>query len=1265
MLVHITRATRIFLFWSLIAIAFAISAMRMLLAELDDYLPEVEQKVREITEMPLRIGHLGAGMRGFNPEVILKEIHLDSGDPSQPPDIRLREIRLGIEFWDLILSHDLLSASRVTLVGADVSVLRKEDGSLSIKGLPATDEQPLWLLRGGKYEILDSQITWQDQKRHGEPVHFDHFDLVLKNHYSDGSHEMHLLSPLPEQYGDSLRISARITGNVFQTDDIDGQLYIEGNDLQVTALVTGDLPLGLNFQSGAGDIRVWSLWRNSKPYQVDGYVQAQQISINKDQAPPQRMDTFQASFSWSDNDGRWRLAGYDVNIFANRHFWPDGAFYLQQDAQGNLSAIVKQLDLPAAMLLAPLIMPTEHDYAGWLKLNPSGRLRDVKIFVGHDLQNYAVHGQVDDLSVDSFQMVPQIRHLSGLINANNRYGRIDLDTVDASANVSDLFRNTIDIKRLQGNIHWWQDDQAWQFFSRNLKADSADFQTVSSLNLLVPKNEASPVLDMRTRFGAFVDISQAYKYLPAKIMNEGAVAWLDDAFIAGQVRRGEMVIQGALDQFPFENGDGRFETVFTIEHGELQFNEEWPHLRDLHADVQFLANDLKVGILEGRSERVSIDQAMVTIPELSDSENVFVWGQVHSDIMSSLAFLQKSPLKPKIDPIADLLTAKGEANVDLELKIPYDLNKTVAVDVNAHLNGAQLMLKPVDLKVDGVKGILKFTEDSVSSGPIQAKSLGYPIKGYLSSDDHATYLTIDGKTDIEKLETQFPFLQNDAAEGSFPYRAKLTLPYGEQSLAYLNIDSGLQGLTIGGQAGLAKSAEEEAPLSLEFDLDKNAYLPLQLRYGGELQAFFLIDKNQEKLHSGHVVFGEGNASRYDNAGLKIDIRRPNFDLSQAVAAFSSGDRSSWPPLKEIDIDTQTLVWKGHELGRLNCRLQHAERNWHGYVDSMMAKGRFQIPDEWSGNQRMKLDMDFINVSAMDHFEMDETNDAVTDLPLIDIDSSQLWWRSVDLGRLRLRTERLIDGIHFKKIQVAGKNADIELTANWLKQSAGGTRTQMKGSLNTGAFGALLSKLGVSDDIKETSAKIDFNGEWEGGPHQFSMEGLTGQLQLDLQDGSISSIEPGFGRLLGLIAMEQWVKRLSLDFSDLYREGLAFDDIYGRIKIKNGLAFTDDLTVDAVAATFKIAGYVNLIDKTLDQRVAVLPKSSGAVPIAGTIVGGIASIITQVVTDDYKEGYFFGSKYQLSGAWGNVEVTPLHEEDGLINKTWRGLTDFGWLNSDTQ
>ena len=1266
MIVHITRATRHLLFWSLITAALLLTATRIFLAGMPSYQAELEQKFRQVSNLPIHFSKLDTGMRGFNPEIILQGISLEATDPLNKPDIQLREIRIGLDFLALLMTRDLLSASRVTLVGANISVIRNVDGSLIVKGLQASDEQPLWLLQGGKYEILDSEITWQDLKRHGSAVHFDRFDLVLKNHYFDQNHEIHLVSNLPRQYGDTLRISAIFKGNVFTAENIEGQLYIEGTDLQADALITGDLPLGLNLQSGAGDMRVWSLWRDSSPYQVVGYVQAQQIKISKNQSKPLAIDTFEASFNWSDNNDRWRLAGYDVNIFANQQRWPDGAFYLQQDAQGNLSASIKQLDLPAAMYLAPLLVPSDQVGTDLLTLNPKGRLRDVSLYASSDFQTYALHGTFEELGNAHLGAMPQIQHISGQISATDRYGQIIFNTRNAQFDAPAWFRNPLDIPRLQGTLKWWQTADAWQLFSQNLAIDSADFKTVANLNLLVPKTGASPVLDLTLAFGQFNDISQVPKYLPARIMDAGAVDWLDHAFVGGHIKHGELVLKGALDQFPYLKGQGLFETVFAIENGEIQFNEDWPHLQDVYADVQFLGEDLQVAIAEGHSEKVGIDQALVTIPALADSEHVYVWGQVHSKFMDSLAFLQKSPLQAKIAPIAKLINGVGDARVDLDLKIPYSEADPVKVKVDAHLNGAQLNLKPINLKVEGIKGILTFTEDRISSTRLDARTLGFPIQGRLSSDAQATYLTIDGVTSIDNLQKQFAFLQNDMASGKFAYTSQLTLPYAVSAPGSLRINSTLKGVSIDSQVELAKTAAEEKPLSLHFQFEDSPQLPLTLAYGTQLQAYFLIDKLQESLHSGHIVFGQGQAGRYPNAGLKLDIRQPSFNLSQAIAGFNQDDKTDTqrPALKEISIDTEHLIWQDHDLGAIHGQLQQENQLWQGQISSIMATGRFSIPEQRSGSNRINLTMDSINLSAMDKFSLEGADEVVTELPLIDISSKQLLWRDVNLGALVLQTERLRNGIHFKKIQLQTGKSNLNLTADWLKQPTGSI-TQLKATLKAEKFGALLSQLNFTDDFKETSADISFQGGWRGGPHQFALNRLNGQLQLNLKNGRISSIEPGFGRLLGLIAMEQWVKRLSLDFSDVYRQGLAFDEIKGKLKIKDGLAFTDDLTVDAVAAKFYLAGFANLVDKTLDQRVAVVPKSSDAVPIAGTIVGGIATLITQAVTDDYKEGYFFGSQYQLSGPWGNVEVTPLHDEDGLLKKTWRGLTDFGWLESITE
>lgn len=1261
---HVKRATRHLLFWSLIATAIGLTGVRILLADIASYRVMLEQKIHQTSGLSLHIGKLGASMRGFSPELLLKEISIDSADSAGQAAIQLREVRIGIDLLQWLLTQDPWGASWVSLVGAKLDILHAPDGRLTIKGLQSSDEQPLWLLQGGKYEILESQVTWHDLKRQRSPVTIDHFNLLIKNHYLDQSHEIHLLSRLPEQYGDNLRISGLFNGDLFQTDHINGQLYVEANNLQGPAWLAEVLPLGLQLNSGSGDLRIWSSWQDSSPYLVAGYVQAQQIKLARPSSKALQLDTFEGNFSWQLDQGRQRWSGYDLNWVANHRRWSSAEFYVQQDAQGNLGGLIKQLDLQALAYVLPSLLPADSEQSKWLALNPRGQLHDLALYLDATQQHYALHGQFVDLGNDALDDIPQLQHLSGNITANDQAGHIDFVTENAQFNAATMFRSALDIKRLVGDLHWVQTATDWQLFSNQLALDSADFQTLSHGSLLIPKNGDSPLIDLNVQFGNFSDISKVPSYLPAKIMGKDAVAWLDDAFVAGHIDQGNMRLLGKLADFPFEQAPGRFETVFEIDDGEIQFNQDWPHLQAVHADVQFLGENLQVAIDGGHSERVDIQQAVVSIPDLANSNYVYVLGRVQSGLPHSLSYLQHTPLHAKVDPLAKILVPEGLTQVDLDLSIAYYETLPTTVKVDAHLDKAKLLLTPVNLAVNDIRGVLHFTEDRVGSDRIEANTLGYPIHALLKSDNAATQLLIEGSSSINNLEKQFSFLKNELADGHFGYRAELTLPYDARP-STLDITSTLEGVTVDTQDGLSKTADQQRPLNLHFQLDSGDYVPLRVDYGDALHAALQIDGKRNQLYSGHIVYGSGVAQAFERPGLKLEISQPNFKLSEAVAAFSDQEaQQRLPALQEIILDTEQLIWQGQSLGALQCRLQHQNQAWQGTINSAMARGHLQIPDQRSGNNRINLHMDFLNLTAMDGLNFDAAEEVVTELPLIDIDSKQLLWRGVDLGKLKLQTERLLNGIHFKNIQLSSAGRTIDLSADWVKLGMA-SMTQLTGRLRMNGFGAFLSELGYSDDIKETHAEISFNGGWRGAPHQFSLAKLNGQLQLKMNDGRISSIEPGFGRLLGLIAMEQWAKRLSLDFSDVYRQGLAFDQITGNIKISNGLAYTDDLLIDAVSAKLSIAGNADLVNKTLDQRVAVVPKSSGAVPIAGTIVGGIATMITQVVADDYKDGYFFGSQYKLSGPWGNVDVTALHDQDGLVQKAWRGLTGFGWLDNLTK
>ena len=170
MIHHIKRATRHLIFWSLIASAIGLTVVRLLLLGIDSYKADLSTRVSEFVGAPVSIGRIRANMRGYNPELVLKDIEILSSYPklqpgNEKPAIQLKEIRLGINLLDVLIDRDRLASAWVTLVGVKLTVKRKQDGSIAIVGLKASDDQPLWLLQGGKYEVLQSQVTWQDEKR--------------------------------------------------------------------------------------------------------------------------------------------------------------------------------------------------------------------------------------------------------------------------------------------------------------------------------------------------------------------------------------------------------------------------------------------------------------------------------------------------------------------------------------------------------------------------------------------------------------------------------------------------------------------------------------------------------------------------------------------------------------------------------------------------------------------------------------------------------------------------------------------------------------------------------------------------------------------------------------------------------------------------------------------------------------------------------------------------------------------------------------------
>jgi len=1271
--IHKVKAVTQHVFLSLlIVIAISLSLVRFFLWGVESYKTELESKIYQVTEIPVEIGMLRAGMRGFNPEIVLKNIDILGADNHSPPAIKLEQVRLGINLLDLIWSQQLLPSSRVTLVGAKLSIVRKEDGSLSIAGLNSDDsEQPLWLLKGGRYEVLKSEITWLDQQRHAKAVVFDNVDLLIKNQLDSEKHEIHLLSQLPEKMGKALTVSMSIEGNVFETDSISGLVYIKGSDIQFAEILTGEKPLGLKTIAGSGDFELWSQWQNSKRVALAGNIQAKNIGIKKQQQVF-KIDSLQSDFNGFKQSLGWQFGLSHFRASTEGKAWPEASFNVAANNElTQFSTLINQLELQQFAELIHFFVPLEQSIEKLVsKLELKGQIKDFSAYVDTEKNSYAINGVFNNVFTSTYADFPEIKNLTASVHGSNESGVIALHTEQGSLNYPEIFRAPFLIKQLSGGLTWQQQADQWLLKSDHLLLNIKDAESHNKLLLSIPKTDKAAFIDLQSSFSKLDDVSAIPQYYPVSIMDEDTLDWLDNAFVAGKIERGGLLLYGELNQFPYLEGQGVFEVVLDAKEVELQVSPDWPNLKNITTEILFEKESLTVTAKHAEVNGLNITHTLVKIPSFEKSDYLLAEGLAEGEVANGLKYLQATPIHADVDQFLDAVTASGQLKLELDFKVPLIDGIEVVVNGVAHLKNTRLNIKAIDLNVSDVNGDLGFTEKGLFANNIKARALGYPINIAVDNSDVNTLVSVTGKTSIKALKKQFSFFNSEMLakgrlKGASNYQLKLDLPAREGKSAKLNVTTNLTGISSRLPGLLNKNISQNKKLNLSLLLNDKELLPLSLNYNDAVKVAMTIDKQQNEMHSAHIVYGHGRAIEPKQKGIKINVEKDSFDMAAWAGVIgSSNKQQSKQNLNEISIITKDLRLDNTHYGAFEIATKRFGKQWRGNLTCSAAKGAFVVPVNRTDKDKIKLEMAYLNLTELMKIDFQTEGFESKDMPLLDVFSEKLLWNKVNLGALEILTERVPTGIRFKKIDISAKEQKIEMTADWIKQG-GKSFTDLQGTLSANDMGGLLAQLGKANDLKESNANITFAGRWPKSPYQFSMSGLEADVDLQLGDGRISSIEPGLGRILGLIAMEQWIKRLTLDFGDLYKEGLSFNSIAGSFNISKGIAHTTKLLVDAIPAQITLAGDVDLIRQTLDQHIRVVPKSSGALPIAGTIVGRIAGTITQAVTSDYKEGYFFGSEYHVTGQWDDIKVKALHEQDGVLKKTWSGLMDFSGINSDPE
>jgi uncharacterized protein YhdP len=169
--------------------------------------------------------------------------------------------------------------------------------------------------------------------------------------------------------------------------------------------------------------------------------------------------------------------------------------------------------------------------------------------------------------------------------------------------------------------------------------------------------------------------------------------------------------------------------------------------------------------------------------------------------------------------------------------------------------------------------------------------------------------------------------------------------------------------------------------------------------------------------------------------------------------------------------------------------------------------------------------------------------------------------------------------------------------------------------------------------------------WPGGPAEDFLAGLDGEVGLRFGAGTLADVEPGAGRVFGLMSVVALPRRMSLDFSDVFDKGFAFDTIIGTFNIEKGQAYTCNLSLEGPAADVVIVGRAGLATRDYEQTALVSANVGNTLPIVAAVVAGpqVAAallIFSQIFKKPLQEvGQIY---YGIDGSWDEpiIEVATV-------------------------
>lgn len=1269
------------------AVACAGVACALLLALRFVVLPNVEAQRDAIAGWiagqighPVEIDAIVTGWDGWNPEIAVHGLRVrDAAGAMATPLIELPSVT-GVVSWTSLVFADL-RLRELAIDRPRLAIRRDVQGRLHVAGLeidPATTAQDAtfadWVLRQRLIVVRDALLAWNDDQRNAPQLLLDRVAFRLENRF--GHHRFGLTGTPPSEIASAIDLRGDLAAaSLADWKRARGRLYLRLDYADMAAWAEW-LPLPAEVTRGEGAVRIWFDFDAGAAREVIADVELRDARARLAPGlPPVDLAHVAGRLTWL-QDGMHRTLSARGLALEGTGFaiaQTDVTLRFEALADGGIGPgrlTAGRLDLaPLAALAAHLPLPATWRQ-GVARHAPRGAVSGVDFtWVGPLAapSGYRVVGTFLDAGLRAHEAGPTVEHLSGTVSATQDGGEARIGSRGVRIELPRIMPEAIALDALDARVRWERPDGRL-----TVRFDDVEVANAHAAAAAQGTWRAAPrgpgEVDVEARVTR-ADLRQVHRYLPL-VVGQGTRDWLRTAIVKGTVDGARMTLKGDLARFPYRDGrDGAFTLVAQCRDGTLDYASGWPALSGLDAEVRFENTALHVVATRGHVLGAALGRTTAAIADLwPDHPTLVVEGEASGPTAEFLQFVASSPVAGWTGRFTDGAQAAGHGRLALGLAMELGGETAARVRGEYQFSDNQLRL-PGMATLSKLGGRLAFTERELGGRDIALEVLGGPARVDVATRDGAVRVSGGGSVNLAALRNEIDSPWIGRLTGAADWQIALV---ARPTHATFVIDSNLRGAAVDLPRPFGKGPDESVALRLErrmlgSDGRRDA---LVVDYGGlaRVVAYRTLGAHEATLDRALVSLGKAAARGGDPGEPGITIRGdlPFVDLDRWLALSQAVDVRDMArgsardvDLRSVELHATQFVAFGRRYDDMALTARRAGGGWRLGLDARQVAGtaRWEPAGERAVNGRFtaqltQLDLFGAPEVAAEAKEAPRAEGSPNPWPEVEVTAERFYGRAGVLGRLELAGRP--DGTDWRvtRFAIANDAGRIDAEGSW-RMVGRQQQSKFDVAVEVKDAAAFLGRMGLPAEIKGAATKLDGQIAWAGSPTDFELHALSGTFRVQSGAGQFTKMDPGVGRLLGVLSLQALPRRITLDFRDVFSEGFAFDAVTGGVRIAAGVMHTDNLMLVGPAAKVHLAGDVDLARETQALTVRVQPSLSTAVstgagaaavvllaanPLVGAAVGAGTLLAQKLMKDPIEQ--IFSYEYAVRGSWSEPLVERL-------------------------